>query len=544
MPGRMGTPARLRGLLNTDQPFNLQPARQSTYHNLKAIPRILGVACLLLSQLAFAQTTEALTLSTITGTTKTLPDYLVIQPGSLPFDEARIRELEQQGKLSEAIKLVEMRAMISSNTDGIKTYNREAFRLTALKREFSTTAPAMLKEIQERIPDATQSDLEKWTADRSLYWMPIDGEIRYFRREPGILFRFNEEAKARAEAHDAGDPAAKKSEAFSFTGHMKAALDAARDTGSSTVLPVRFKVKHTVTVKPGKLPAGETIRCWMPYPRTDVTQQSAVQFISSKPLGKISDDSESRQRTVYFEQPAEQDGSARFELNFEYTCSALVPDLTRAKPELSAAERQALASDLQSRPPHLELTDEITSLARSIVGSETAVVEKARLIWRHLDQQVKWCPEMEYAVITNIVDKVLSEDRGDCGTQALAFIALCRAVDVPARWQSGWVMRPGSWNLHDWAEFYAPGIGWVPADPSVGSQEHADPAVREFLFGHVDAYRMIANSDYAVDFNPPKTHHRSDPIDNQRGEVEWDGGNLYFDDWAYNVDVEVIPSTP
>jgi hypothetical protein len=30
---------------------------------------------------------------------------------------------------------------------------------------------------------------------------------------------------------------------------------------------------------------------------------------------------------------------------------------------------------------------------------------------------------------------------------------------------------------------------------------------------------------------------RSEPVDFQRGEVEWRGGNLYFDKWDYHMEV-------
>ena len=96
--------------------------------------------------------------------------------------------------------------------------------------------------------------------------------------------------------------------------------------------------------------------------------------------------------------------------------------------------------------------------------------------------------------------------------------------------------------MHDWAEFYTPQYGWLPADPSVGRRKSADPEVRDFLFGHLDAYRMIANVDCEQQFDPPKKFLRSDPVDNQRGELEWDGGNLYYDDWDYEVTVESGPA--
>lgn len=30
------------------------------------------------------------------------------------------------------------------------------------------------------------------------------------------------------------------------------------------------------------------------------------------------------------------------------------------------------------------------------------------------------------------------------------------------------MMHPKAWNLHDWAEIYFEGIGWVPVDQSFG----------------------------------------------------------------------------
>lgn len=33
---------------------------------------------------------------------------------------------------------------------------------------------------------------------------------------------------------------------------------------------------------------------------------------------------------------------------------------------------------------------------------------------------------------------------------------------------------------------------------------------------------------------------RSDPLDFQRGEVEWKGGNLYYDKWDYEMQIEYL----
>ncbi len=144
----------------------------------------------------------------------------------------------------------------------------------------------------------------------------------------------------------------------------------------------------------------------------------------------------------------------------------------------------------------------------------------------------------------SIVEKVLATRRGDCGVQTLLFITLCRAAGVPARWVSGWVVYPSGWNMHDWAEFYVEPHGWLPADCSRGWRDDEDPDVRHFFFGNSDAYRMIANVEACASFDPPTPHWRSDPVDNQRGEVQWEGGNLYYDDWDYTVSITTEPVAP
>jgi transglutaminase-like putative cysteine protease len=131
--------------------------------------------------------------------------------------------------------------------------------------------------------------------------------------------------------------------------------------------------------------------------------------------------------------------------------------------------------------------------------------------------------------------KPLTSGQGDCGLQSTLLITLCRAVGVPARWQSGWETKPWGWNMHDWAEVYIEPWGWLPVDQSYGLQGGDDREIDEFYIGHQDSYRMIVNLDYGTPLFPPKADLRSEPADFQRGEVELDGRNLYFDEWDYDV---------
>ena len=71
--------------------------------------------------------------------------------------------------------------------------------------------------------------------------------------------------------------------------------------------------------------------------------------------------------------------------------------------------------------------------------------------------------------------------------------------------------------------------------PAAGRRlDDADPSVAGFYLGGLDGYRVAFNDDYSRAFVPAKTHSRSETVDLQRGEAEWSGGNLYFNQWDYD----------
>jgi hypothetical protein len=154
---------------------------------------------------------------------------------------------------------------------------------------------------------------------------------------------------------------------------------------------------------------------------------------------------------------------------------------------------------------------------------------------------VKWNAEDEYCTIPSLVLKGFTAGRGDCGIQNTVFITLCRIAGIPARWQSGWETKPSTWGIHDWAEIYIAPWGWLPADASYGVQQSDDPKIADFYCGHQDSYRMIVNLDWGRELFPPKLSLRSEPADFQRGEVEVDGRNLYYDRWDYAMKIERTP---
>ena len=62
---------------------------------------------------------------------------------------------------------------------------------------------------------------------------------------------------------------------------------------------------------------------------------------------------------------------------------------------------------------------------------------------------------------------------------------------------------------------------------------------RQFYFGNLDPYRMIANRELQADFTIPKEEWSNDPYDNQSGEIETTGKGFRVG-YEYTTDVEVL----
>jgi|GEM_PF-34045 len=406
-----------------------------------------------------------------------------------------------------------------------------------IRLDYPLTAEQMLARLREQIPDVTPDDVARWQARGDLQHRVIDGQTWFFAREPGNFFRFCAEGQARRK------PVVKPAGEFDLTGHVVRLLELARREKRAEVYPVRHRIRYELHVKEGNrhLRPGAKVRCWLPFPQ-EYRQQRDVRLIAADPPGASVAPNGVPQRTVYFEYAlGDPPAPPRFTVEFEYICSAYVPELDPKAVRPYETEGELYREYTAERPPHIVFSPEIRTLASELTAGETNPLLRARRIFRWISQNVRWCAEMEYSTIPNISAKALAARRGDCGVQSLLFITLCRAARIPARWQSGWQTMPGDWNMHDWAEFYVEPWGWLPADVSYGLQEHPDVAVQEFYCGHLDPYRLIVNLDYGRELFPPKTSFRSEPVDFQRGEIEIDSHNLYFNEWEWTFDVRATP---
>jgi transglutaminase-like putative cysteine protease len=419
--------------------------------------------------------------------------------------------------------------------------------LRRIRMDFALTPEQMLEKTRREIPDVKPADLDRWRQEGVLQSRTIDDKVWYFVREPSNLYRFSKEANSRRQSQTSTRPALPPSTpedraGFVLTDDLAKMVALAEQSESEMIYPIKHLVTYTLRVKKDHplVKKGAKVRCWIPYPQ-EYRQQDQVALVSSRPpavrVGRFS----RPQRSVYFEQVIDDPTRpVEFSATMTFTTSVYYPRLDPADAQPATTSDRAFRESLAERPPHIVFTRQLTEAVRAAVGDETNPLLKARKIFLWVCENISYCSELEYSTIPNLTAKALTTRRGDCGVQAMLFITMCRAAGIPARWQSGWETLPGDWNMHDWAEFYVDPWGWLPADPSYGIKTHDDPRVREFYFGHLDGYRMIVNRDWGQPFDPPKTSYRSEPVDFQRGEIEIDGRNLYFDEWDWTFDVKTV----
>lgn len=117
----------------------------------------------------------------------------------------------------------------------------------------------------------------------------------------------------------------------------------------------------------------------------------------------------------------------------------------------------------------LDLRDpRIADAARTAVGDERNPVLMVRRLARHVQDHLRY----ELSGGWNVAPTVLERGTGSCSEYTFVFLALCRAVGIPARYVGALVVRQDDAStdrvFHRWPEVYYPGYGWVPADAQAG----------------------------------------------------------------------------
>jgi len=455
--------------------------------------------------------------------------------------------LEEQGKFTEAAQVLQdhlatYRGTLSGDQEKEILFAMD--RLDRIRKDYSLTKAELFKSLKESIEGLTEEEFESWVRAGWFDSRVIDGQLYFVYTSRSNLFFRHPELEARRRPHK---------DTSKFDQAVWQSYLRIKELGAKSmdrlVGPRRFKATMTVTVKANAVPPGETLRCWLPYPRIYPHQTDVELLASSSPVVWMAEPL-SPIRSVFLEQKAERDKPTVFRIEYLYTTYAVnnIVEPPRAVP-YDPKQDPEVACYIAERPPHVVFTEEIKQLSKKILEGETNPYLKVKRLYDWIAENILYSYAREYSTIANLGEYCLKQGYGDCGQEALLFITLCRWNGIPARWQSGWLTMPGGKTLHDWTEVYIKPYGWIPVDPYMGlwavryattltPEQRA--ALKEFYCGGLDGYRMIANADHSMELFPSKRSLRSDNVDFQRGELEYGTTNIYFDRYDYELSVEEV----
>jgi hypothetical protein len=405
-----------------------------------------------------------------------------------------------------------------------------------IKLDFSLSEKEADLQMKTRLGGFNSQEKTEWENKGWLEWRMIDGEKKYFSRAVSNLLlikTFNESKGVRMK--DTGN----YPEMSFRLNHTSEVFKVSGDQ-SNPVIPVKMEITYSITVHPDAVPDGQIIRCWLPWPKSGHPRQTGISLKStSQPEYTIAPDT-ALHSTIYMEGKAMKGIPTVFQFCCDYVSNGQyfkIPGLKILPYKLTDNNYLKYTSE---QPPHICFSDEVRRLTDSITGNEDNPAAIVRLIYFWFKENIPWAGALEYSTIPNIPDYVIKNKRGDCGLQTFLFMSMLRYKGIPVRWQSGWMMPPDNKNLHDWCEVYFEGTGWIPVDVSYDLQKSENNFIKDFYLSGIDSYRLIVNDGVGGPLHPAKKFLRSEPYDFQRGEVEWSGGNLYFDKWDYNMKIDYL----
>jgi len=285
------------------------------------------------------------------------------------------------------------------------------------------------------------------------------------------------------------------------------------------------------------------VRLWIPYPVSDENQIiSDVKVEGNFSKSGVYKEGKHGNTALY----AEWNGSSKdrfLTYTFKVKRKEVVKtDFYKKEPSFSKEEFKDYLKATSLGPT----TGKVKELAENITQGKVSNSAKARAIYdwivnnMHRDPDVKGCGFGE-------VEKLIVSLGGKCGDISSVFVALSRSVGVPARETFGIRMPKGKTgdmtkNQHCWAEFYAPGYGWVPVDPSdvrkaMLEKKIVNPSdvrdIMEYYFGAVDESRIAYQTGRDIILNPPQKSGKLNYF--MYPYAEADGKPLNEDLFGFNI---------
>lgn len=471
-------------------------------------------------------------------------DYFLTLSTPLPED---IQKLKWCGQFEQARRVIGLR-LKRDLPQALK--DRLVLELEILERlpgQYPYSWEQALEILKGGIRDFEDEELTRLWEEDAADWIYVGGQVRFRSSFLANILKTRPEYGARALT-----PGWLKGKQENFK-LLEDVMGRMKEKGG---LGCAFRIRSTMEIRPEAERPGERLRVYLALP-IEYSQISDVRVEGVYIGDRKAEPEEYRvagpleaQRTVCI--CAEHKKGQRYAVEFSFENHAPYMDLSLGEALRRAAagvcplgagqkaDMEEIREAVGEQLPHIRFTPYLKSLVREVVGDEANPLIRARKIYDYITSHVMYSYVRSYFTLTDITEYVSTGFKGDCGVQALLFIAMCRAAGVPARWQAGLYTTPLEISCHDWAQFYVAPYGWLYADCSYGGAAYREGYEERwnFYFGNLDPFRMPAARCFQAQFDPPMIHLRNDPYDNQMGEAEYRDRSLA--DNEYTTDHRMV----
>lgn len=473
-----------------------------------------------------------------------------------------VEKMKLCGELEAAVDCIDQRLACTNLPENLRyclLAEREMIR--RMPADFPYTRAEAMDIIRAEIPSYTEEEFDAAVACGQIRFIYLHGEMRIFNRFFSSMCKSVPDFRDRTKvALNGGESSGRGSKGDL---RLNRSMRIMKEKGA---LANRITIRATVKVEDTAFKPGMLVRVHVPIAAA-CEQQSDIRIESMFPEnGQIAPE-DAEQRTVYWEENMQE--NYEFSVTYSYVHTAKWHDVETVLhgmpmsqgamqdagsacgeaaqrpsgvPELPCLKPEALAEylkDTAELAPHIEFTPYIRALTEACAQGCTTPLEKAKSFYDFITKNFRYTYMPAYFTLDSIAENCARSFTGDCGVFALLFITMCRCAGIPAEWQSGFAAEPEFVGGHDWACFYAEPFGWLFADPSFGvsSNRNENEERRMFYFGNLDPYRMVANRAFQAPFTVDKRYFRTDPYDNQYGEIETEDRGLRYDEYKRKAEI-------
>ena len=247
-----------------------------------------------------------------------------------------------------------------------------------------------------------------------------------------------------------------------------------------TYLAVYVAKVSEAAQRPESLPQiTDAARMWLPLPTTDSFQTVEVKSIDAPGQRQVLHDPEYGNSVLFLTLGPHDSGKT---ISMRFGVQRLEKGVYAAA---APAPRQYLEAN-RLVPDN----EEFHSIAKKVVEGKNGDLVQARALYDHVIDHMRY---MKYGPGWGKGDAVYACDAatGNCSDFHSYFIALCRAVGIPARFAVGAAIpsernEGGIDGYHCWAEFYTDGRWW----PVYISEADKCSSLSGYYFGHNPANRI------------------------------------------------------